>query len=116
MAPHLRGLEEHRWKIHHLQRRGSGTNFKKDYEIKADGSLVLGQDQDTPGGGFQSSQSFKGSLTNVNVWSVYLKVDKITRLSECCKAGQGDVYSWSDFVHGIKGNTRVVIPSSCSKP
>ena len=44
-----------------------GTDFMKGYTIKAGGSLVLGQDQDNVGGGFKSSECFRGTLTNVNV-------------------------------------------------
>ena len=42
------------------------------YTIRAGGSLVLGQEQDSVGGGFDSTQSFQGTLTNVNVWSYVL--------------------------------------------
>ena len=28
-------------------------------------------------------------------------------------SGEGKVYKWSDFIHGLKGKTRVVIPSPC---
>lgn len=93
-----------------------GSNFKKGYKIKCCGSVTLGQEQDVPGGKFQLSQSFQGLLTNVNVWSVFSEEDTIKELSECCMAGKGDVYRWSDFSLDIKGNARVVIPSFCKPP
>ena len=43
-----------------------GTDFMKGYTIKAGGSLVLGQDQDNVGGGFKSSECFRGTLTAPN--------------------------------------------------
>ena len=43
------------------------TGLARGHRIRAGGSLVLGQEQDSAGGGFSSSQSFQGSLTNVNV-------------------------------------------------
>ena len=35
------------------------------YSIKSGGNLVLGQDQDTPGAGYDSNQAFDGCLGEV---------------------------------------------------
>lgn len=91
----------------------TGTGFKTGYVIQAEGSLVLGQEQDSPGGRFDRTQSFQGSLTNVNVWSHVLPESTIMELSGCCSSGEGNVYMWSHFIYGIKGNPRLVIPSTC---
>lgn len=91
----------------------TGQGLKTGYTIKAGGSLILGQEQDSVAGGFNSTQSFKGVLTNVNVWSQVLQQSLIMEMSECCQTGNGDVYKWSDFIHGIKGNPRLIIPASC---
>lgn len=93
--------------------KNSGTGLKKGYIIKAEGSLVLGQEQDSLGGGFEASQSFKGSLTNVNVWSHVLPASTIKEMSGCCFAGEGNVYMWLDFLPAIKGDPRLVIPPTC---
>lgn len=94
-----------------LHRHSSG--LATGHTIRAGGSLVLGQEQDTAGGSFSVAQSFQGSLTNVNVWSYVLSASTIKRLSKSCLSGVGDVYKWSDFIHGVKGKTAVVIPSPC---
>lgn len=91
----------------------TGTGLKTGYVIQAEGSLVLGQEQDSTGGKFDQNQSFQGSLTNVNVWSHVLPESTITELSGCCRAGEGNVYMWSDFIYAIKGNPRLVIPPTC---
>ena len=91
-----------------------GTDFMKGYTIKAGGSLVLGQDQDNVGSGFKSSECFRGTLTNVNVWSYVLPKKAIIAFSKSCSFGMGDVYKWSDFKYGVKGKTAVEMPSSCS--
>ena len=91
----------------------TGTGLKKGHVIQAGGSLVLGQEQDSTGGKFQESQSFQGSLTNVNVWSYVLPESTIKEFSGSCSAGEGNVYKWSDFICTIKGNPRLVIPSTC---
>ena len=91
----------------------SNTGLSTGRVIQSGGSLVLGQDQDSVGGGFDPSQSFQGSLTNVNVWSGVLSASEINSLSTSCLSGEGDVYRWSDFIYGVKGNTGIVIPPSC---
>ena len=93
----------------HIHSRG----LRRGYTIRAGGSLVLGQEQDSLGGSFDSSQSFQGSLTNVNVWSYVLPASTIKSLSKSCLSGEGNVYKWSVFLHGIKGKIAVVIPSPC---
>ena len=85
----------------------------KGHTIISGGSVVLGQEQDSVGGSFDSSQSFQGSLTNVNVWSYVLPASTIKSLSKSCLSGVGNVYRWSDFIYGVKGKTAVVIPSPC---
>ena len=91
----------------------TGKGLKKGHVIQAGGSLVLGQEQDSTGGNFQQFQSFQGSLTNVNVWSYVLPESTINEFSGSCSAGEGNVYNWSDFICAIKGNPRLVIPSTC---
>lgn len=71
---------------------------------------MLGQDQDSLGAQFEDVQSFQGSLTAVNVWSYVWSEFAIKEMSECHLAGEGNVYMWSDFALGIKGNPRIVIP------
>lgn len=73
---------------------------------------MLGQEQDTLGGGLASGQSFKGM--NANVWSRVLTPSEINVLFKSCNAvKEGNVYKWEDFLYGVKGNTAVVFPSPC---
>ena len=74
---------------------------------------MLGQEQDSVGGRFKSNQSFRGSMTNVNVWSYVLSANTIRSMSTSCREVAGDVYRWSDFIYGVKGKAAVVIPSPC---
>ena len=92
------------------------TGLRTGYTVKGGGSLVLGQEQDFVGGGFTSGESFRGSLTNVHVWSYVLWASSIKALSKSCLSGVGNVYKWSDFIYGVKGNAAVVIPSPCYPP
>ena len=75
---------------------------------------MLGQDQDSPGGGFQTSQSFQGMLSNVNVWDDVLPKETIKEMSTLClleEWNDANVYKWPDFLH--QGGAKLVSPSSC---
>ncbi|XP_063686508.1 uncharacterized protein LOC134820217 [Bolinopsis microptera] len=41
---------------------------KKGEALRAGGNLVIGQEQDTVGGGFDSNQAYIGNLYNINMW------------------------------------------------
>ena len=90
-----------------------GTGLTTGHTIISGGSLVLAQEQDSPGGGFHSSQTFIGMLTNVNVWDHVLPIAQIEKMSKSCLSGEGNVYKWSDFIHGRKGKVELVVPSPC---
>ena len=103
------------WKFYkdgHLHNHS--INFMRGHTIRTGGSLVLGQEQDRVGTGFDSSQSFVGLLTNVNVWNKELPPKEIQAFSKSCRYGVGNVYKWSDFIYGVKGKTALVIPSPCN--
>ena len=118
MAPRLSGLSWENiagsWKLYKdgavaKQRDSLGAG----HVIKSEGSLMLAQEQDSLGGDFDITQCFIGMLTNVNVWDHVLSPAEIEKMSKSCLSGEGNVYKWSDFIHGLKGETRVVIPSPC---
>ncbi len=48
---------------------GSGTGLKIGYTIAGGGQLVIGMDQDTVGGGFQSTQVFQGTLFDARIFA-----------------------------------------------
>ncbi|XP_066982711.1 neuronal pentraxin-2-like [Macrobrachium rosenbergii] len=64
-------------------------------EIKGGGVLVIGQEQDVVGGGFQKDQSYSGEITEISIWRFILNSDSIARLSNCEIYEEGDALSWS---------------------
>ena len=91
-----------------------GTSFKTGHAIRKDGTLVLGQDQDSIGGGFETVDSFQGTLLNVNLWDKVLTAEQITKMSKSCLLdveSDGKVYKWIDFLR--EGEARLMKPSSC---
>ncbi|XP_070807189.1 serum amyloid P-component-like [Pituophis catenifer annectens] len=53
------------------------VGMKKGYRISHEASIILGQEQDTFGGGFDVRQCFIGELTQVNMWPRVLTTDEI---------------------------------------
>ena len=77
-------------------------------QINLDGTaFVIGQDQDAIFGGFQSHQSFKGSLTCYNVWDKVLSPYEVEQLAADCRSDQGSVFAWDDLKSHIKGEIQL---------
>ena len=51
------------------QQVGTGTGLQTGYTTRSSGTVVVGMDQDSVGGGFQTSQVFKGTLQDVRVFN-----------------------------------------------
>ena len=82
--------------------------------IPGGGVLVLGQEQDELGGGFDLSQSFRGQMTGVQLWNFVLPRDEIKQLQTSCQNAQGNVLAWSDFINASStSDVSVVSMSSC---
>ncbi|XP_013914441.1 PREDICTED: serum amyloid P-component-like [Thamnophis sirtalis] len=53
------------------------VGMRKGYRISHEASIILGQEQDEFGGGFDIRQCFMGEMTEVNMWSRVLTTDEI---------------------------------------
>ena len=90
-----------------------GSDFAKGQIIVPTGILILGQDQDSYGGGFETKNAFVGDLSQVNMWDRVLSGDDISGMSKGCHSEDGNVFKWSDFKSGVHGDATVVTPGSC---
>lgn len=66
-----------RWSIdknfHLKSRRGLDlVGPVKNTPVQTGGVLILGQDQDTPGGGFDPTEVYHGELTDLHIWNYTL--------------------------------------------
>ncbi|XP_063173017.1 C-reactive protein-like [Candoia aspera] len=52
-------------------------SVKRGYSISHEASVILGQDQDSFGGGFDVNQSFVGEISDVNMWPRVLTPDEM---------------------------------------
>jgi len=102
------------WKVYKdgvSQAKGSG--LKTGHVINTNGILIIGQEQDWFGGGFDATQNYIGELTDLNMWNRVLDASEISNLSKSCHGGRGNVKKWSDFKVGIRGDVRFISPSAC---
>ena len=60
----------------------NGENVQKGHVIKNNGIVILGQDQDNYGCGFQQVQSFKGEIFGMNMWNKVLSSSEILHFVE----------------------------------
>ena len=89
----------------------SGAGLMAGHVIPSGGTAVLGQDQDSVGGGFQTNQAFgPGQLTEVNMWSWVLSENEIAAQYQDCHIPQGSVHAWSQFKDAINGAVHLIEP------
>lgn len=76
--------------------------------------LVIGQEQDTRGGKFSSSESFVGRLSNLNIWDYSLRPQDVMNLATSCDEHIGNVLAWPDVIAGINGRINQVETLICT--
>ena len=65
--------------------------------VDGDGVLVLGQDQDSPGGNFDKDQAFSGEISQFGIWKRVLTVEEIQEMAVCnvSTISSGLVVGWT---------------------
>uniref|UniRef100_A0A672Y493 Neuronal pentraxin receptor a n=1 Tax=Sphaeramia orbicularis TaxID=375764 RepID=A0A672Y493_9TELE len=95
--------------------RGEGHSLAAGHHIRPGGVLVLGQEQDSPGGGFDSSQALVGELSQVGVWDRVLSPSQVASLARCGKVTQGSVAPWTESQIQVYGGATKDPGEPCSK-
>ncbi|XP_078592868.1 adhesion G protein-coupled receptor L2-like isoform X3 [Branchiostoma floridae x Branchiostoma japonicum] len=89
--------EDGAWKLYvdgALNRSDSGLGARK--VVSTPGTWILGQDQDSQGGGFDTPQAFSGEMSRVNLWDRVLSRSEIgTNWTTFC-SHQGNVINWTN--------------------
>uniref|UniRef100_A0A3Q3JW62 Sushi, von Willebrand factor type A, EGF and pentraxin domain-containing protein 1 n=1 Tax=Monopterus albus TaxID=43700 RepID=A0A3Q3JW62_MONAL len=92
-----------------------GKGLSVGTAIPGGGALVLGQDQDQRGEGFNPVESFVGSISQLNIWDRVLTPQQIKVLASNCPAShvshRGNVLAWPDFLNGAVGRVKVNLNS-----
>ena len=94
----------------------SQTGIHQGRTVSGEGYLVLGQEQDTPLGGYLISQSFIGLVGEVNLWDRVLPQSELQELSRKCWFGKlGNRLAWNySVLQGIRGNVGFIKPQFCT--
>ncbi|KAF7709038.1 hypothetical protein HF521_018095 [Silurus meridionalis] len=91
-------------------RRSTRQIYKAGHKIRPNGSVLLGQDPDTYLGNFETTQSFVGEMTDVNMWDFALSRVQINALYTNMKhrVPRPNVFDWNTVEYEIHGNVLVV--------
>ncbi|ROT60958.1 putative neuronal pentraxin-2 [Penaeus vannamei] len=89
------------------ERQAEGSLPKEPGPLEPNGAYVIGQEQDSFGGGFQRDQSFSGEITELNFWERVLDDRTIARVAACRDDQEGDILAWSDQRWNITGEVRL---------
>ncbi|KAM6956997.1 neuronal pentraxin receptor a [Aplochiton taeniatus] len=95
--------------------RGEGHGLAPWHHIRPGGVLILGQEQDTLGGGFDSSQALVGELSQVGLWDRALTPAQVSSLARCGAVEQGRVVHWTGRDLEVHGGARKEPGEPCSK-
>ncbi|XP_043278473.1 sushi, von Willebrand factor type A, EGF and pentraxin domain-containing protein 1-like [Venturia canescens] len=93
--------------------RDNGTLLAKGTEIGANGSIVIGQEQDRLGGGFSASEAFLGKLSYLDIWDETLSHEDVTRLSRTCESYHGSIVAWAQTRRHIRGGIQILDAVFC---
>ncbi|KAG8130469.1 hypothetical protein E2320_017145, partial [Naja naja] len=86
-----------------------GNGLSVGTEIPGGGALVLGQEQDQRGEGFNPAESFVGSISQLNIWGYALPPEQVKSLATSCPEDlqKGNVLAWPDFLLGVVGRVKI---------
>ncbi|XP_021571476.1 serum amyloid P-component isoform X2 [Carlito syrichta] len=76
--------------------------LKQGYSVAANPKIVLGQEQDSYGGGFDKSQSFVGEIGDLNMWDSVLSLEDILLLYQGSSL-DSNVLDWKALNFEAKG-------------
>ncbi|XP_063276531.1 mucosal pentraxin-like isoform X2 [Prinia subflava] len=76
--------------------------LQKGYTVGVPASILLGQDQDTFGGGFDAQQSFVGEISSVYMWDTGISTGEV-RSAMYDDPTQTPVFGWRNFPYKVVG-------------
>ena len=85
----------------------TGCGLSEGGRVKKGGLLVIGQEQDEPGGRFSAAESFHGRITRLDIWSRALQQQQVLELKTQCDYYYGDLLTWPDVYTGLRGQIKV---------
>ena len=92
----------------------SSTPFQQGQVINGGGVLILGQEQDEIGGGFNTEENFIGDVSQMNIFDYVLSANDIYNLVYSSNSNKGNVVAWGDFREQLYGEYHVTDRSYAS--
>ncbi|XP_062889705.1 mucosal pentraxin-like [Mobula hypostoma] len=86
---------------------------RKGWVVKGSGQFILGQEQDSVGGGFDKRQSFVGEITDVHVWDCVLEARQIETANEGCFSTGGNIINWGTTFYKSGGIVTIKDNNDC---
>ncbi|XP_012216127.2 sushi, von Willebrand factor type A, EGF and pentraxin domain-containing protein 1 isoform X1 [Linepithema humile] len=93
--------------------RDNGIRLAQGAVVQANGSLVIGQEQDRLGGGFSESEAFLGKLGLLDMWDVVLEESNVTELWNSCEKYHGSLVAWAQVRQYIHGDVVILASPFC---
>ncbi|XP_071491017.1 LOW QUALITY PROTEIN: sushi, von Willebrand factor type A, EGF and pentraxin domain-containing protein 1-like [Diadema antillarum] len=93
--------------------QASGQELARGATLPGGGKFILGQEQDSLGGGFHPRESFVGELYLLTVSDRVLGADEVRALSRSCERLADVVVAWPDFLPGVQGDIQRVENHFC---
>ncbi|KAK3861646.1 hypothetical protein Pcinc_032411 [Petrolisthes cinctipes] len=79
------------------------------WPVMMNGTLVLGQEQDNLGGGFDRNQIFRGDLAQISLWDRVLSSRDVAGMAECRDVGRGNLFSSDTVTFELHGDPLVQV-------
>ncbi|XP_077475099.1 neuronal pentraxin receptor a [Stigmatopora argus] len=95
--------------------KGEGHGLAAGHDIRPGGVLILGQEQDSLDGGFDSTQALVGELSQMGLWDRVLSADQVASLAHCGMVTQGSVAPWTEHGVEVYGGAIKYTGEPCSK-
>ncbi|NXC22884.1 SAMP protein, partial [Corythaeola cristata] len=76
--------------------------LQRGYTVGAEAAILLGQEQDTFGGGFNAQQSFVGEISNVFLWDTGLTNSEV-KAAMYNSPVKAPIFGWRNFPYEIVG-------------
>ena len=86
-----------------VETKASSAPFRQGQVITGGGVLILGQEQDELGGGFNTEENFIGDVSQMNVFDYVLSANDIYNLVYSCDYVKGNIAAWADFKEQLFG-------------
>ncbi|EGV93413.1 C-reactive protein isoform X1 [Cricetulus griseus] len=77
--------------------------LQKGYTVGTDASIILGQEQDSYGGGFDAKQSLVGDIGDVNMWDIVLSPEQINTVYVGGTLSPS-VLNWQELKYNAQGD------------